>query len=109
MTPRAAKSAAIVLTRYSLWIAFSRPKERSGQPGRPPLVHGQRELLRAWAYSARFHTSSAFPPDEVRATPKVKSSPASLIIEHLGSVPSQVGNNLDHAKKVGVVPAASTE
>ena len=57
-------------------------KKRSRQPGRPPLVHGQRELLRAWAYSARFHTSSAFPPDEVRATPKVKSSPASLIIDH---------------------------
>jgi hypothetical protein len=34
------------------------------------------------AYSARFHTSSAFPPDEVRATPKVKSSPASLMIDH---------------------------
>ena len=32
--------------------------------------------------SARFHTSSAFPPDEVRATPKVKSSPASLMIDH---------------------------
>jgi hypothetical protein len=57
-------------------------KKRSRQPGRPPLVHGQRELLRAWAYSARFHTSSAFPPDEVRATPKVKSSPASLMIDH---------------------------
>ena len=36
----------------------------------------------AWAYLARFHTSSAFPPDVVRATPKVKSSPASLIIDH---------------------------
>jgi hypothetical protein len=44
--------------------------------------HGQRELLRAWAYSTRFHTSSAFPPEEVRATPKVKSSPASLMIDH---------------------------
>ena len=57
-------------------------KKRSRQSGRAPLVHGQRELLRAWAYSARFHTSSAFPPDEVRATPKVKSSPASLMIDH---------------------------
>src|SRR6516165_10841548 len=47
---------------------------------RGPLV--QRELLRAWAYSARLYTSSAFPPDEVRATPKVKSSPANLIIDH---------------------------
>ena len=60
----------------------SRPKEKKPPTWRPPLVHGQRELLRAWAYSARFHTSSAFPPDEARATPKVKSSPASLIIDH---------------------------
>ena len=36
----------------------------------------------AWVYSARLYTSSAFPPDVVRATPKVKSSPASLIIDH---------------------------
>jgi hypothetical protein len=62
-------------------------KERSRQSGRAPLVHGQRELLRAWAYSARFHTSSAFPPDDVRATPKVKSSPASLMIDHFSAIP----------------------
>ena len=71
-----------------LWYSFdflgvrSAQKKRSRQPGRPPLLHGQRELLRAWAYSARLYTSSGFPPDEVRATPKVKSSPASLIIDH---------------------------
>jgi hypothetical protein len=51
--------------RYSM-ISSARPDKGKG----------------AWAYLARFHTSSAFPPDEVRATPKVKSSPASLIIDH---------------------------
>ena len=66
-----------------LWKSAYRSGQRTlgGDLGAVRVVPSA-DSYAAWAYSARFHTSSAFPPDEVRATPKAKSSPASLIIDH---------------------------
>ena len=46
------------------------------------------------AYLARFQTSTAEPPDEVRATPNFSSSGETLIIDQFWSVSSQFRNEL---------------
>jgi hypothetical protein len=66
------------------------PRERTSS-ARPAMSERCQHPV---AYLARFQTSTAEPPDEVRATPNFSSSGETLIIDQFWSVSSQFRNEL---------------